>query len=434
MNWLFSWGVALLVTLPVAFRLAEFAGKPVDLVASDLLFLLLIFVPKRRDLVIPRGIVLWRLSMVRVSAAVMLLYCGVLASVAYAESSDMSRVASAIKFAKPLAFVMLGTFMAAVTPPVGMLRRISLAFAGMSVATFVTAVLTPGFPQVAWGKYLFGFPTYGYPNSVMTLFAIMVPFLLAGADMRPTTLGKWSLRGIAGLTGMIVVVSLSRSSTATMACGVLLYLFLTGRLYLPVFAVVFGVMVLMTFSNALDFITQNNDVAMWMERFTRRFSQTVGASDPLSGRGDLWALTIDLWAERPVFGYAFESFSKYADVDTPHQQYLEILYKSGALGVALYGILMLTSFLGLLHLARFSVARTEAWFLLRALNAAFCATMIGNLSQPNLTYSVTGNFLFFALGLALNKHAAAALVTRSIRARPVRSRPLATLPHTAPAA
>lgn len=421
MNWLFSWSVSLLVTLPIAFRLLEFAGKPVDLVGSDLLFLLLIFVPRRRDLEIPRGLSLWRLWVVRIAASATLLYNGVMVSLVYAETSDMSRVASAVKFAKPLAFVLLGTYLAAVTSPIGMLRRIALAFAGMSVATFVTAVSTPGFPHVAWGQSLFGFPTYGYPNSAMTLFAIMIPLLLATADRLSSKPGRWILRGIACLTGMTVLVSLSRSSTATMACGVLIYLYLTGRLYLPLFVAFFSVVLLVMFSGVFDFITQNNHVAQWVERLSQRFSQTVDSSDPLSGRGDIWELTIELWAERPFFGYAFESFSNYADFDTPHQQYLEILYKSGAVGAALYGAVLLTSLLGLFHLARFAVPRSEPWFLLRALIAALCATLVGNLSQPNLTYSVTGNFLFFALGLSLNKHAAAALV--------IRSRPFARLPQ-----
>ncbi|MBX3436819.1 MAG: O-antigen ligase family protein [Planctomycetaceae bacterium] len=427
MNFLFSWLIALLVTLPIAIRVAEFADKPVDLVGSDLLFLLLVFVPRRRDLVIPRGLVLYRLSAARLAAVAMLLYCSALAAVAYAESSEMSRVVSAIKFAKPLAFLPLGVYLAGVTPSISMLRRIALAFAGMSLATLGTATVTPGFPQIAWGARLFAYPLYGYPNSAMTLFAILVPFLLAAADLCKTPMGKWSVRGIAGITSMLVLMSLSRSSSGALACGVWMYLYFTGRIYFPMFAAVSGAMLLVMFSSAFEALLGNNDVLMWVERFTRRFSQTVGAADPLSGRGGLWALTIDLWSERPLCGYAFESFSNYADFDTPHQQYLEILFKSGAVGAALYGIVLLSAWMGLVHLARFSVPTTEPWYLLRALMAAFIATMVGNISQPNLTYSVTGNFLFFSLGLALNKHTAAALVTYASRVR--RPQVEQTAPH-----
>ncbi len=413
MNWLFSWLVALLVTLPLAFQAAEVAGKPVDLVGSDLLFLLLVFIPRRRDLVIPRGVALWRFSIARMAAVVVLLYCMGLAATACAESSELSRVASAVKFAKPIVFVLLGAYLSAITSPVVLLQRIAIAFAATSVATFATGVCTPGFPQIAWGRFLFGFPVYGYPNSAMTLFGIMVPLLLAAADAHAMPLGKWMLRGVAFLTGMMVVTSLSRSSTAAMASGILFYLYLTGRVYLPVFAAIFGVMMLMAFSSTLDVLTGNQDVMLWIERLTHRFSETVGSSDPFSGRGDIWAQTIGLWSERPVFGYAFESFSHYAEFDTPHQQYLEILFKSGALGATLYGLVLLASGLGLMHVTKFSMPGTPAWYLLRALTATFGATLIGNLSQPNLTYSVTGNFLFFVLGLALNKHAAAALVVQT---------------------
>ncbi len=410
MNWLFSWLVALLVTLPLAFQAAEFAGKPVDLVGSDLLFVLLVFIPRRRDLVIPRGIALWRLSMARMAAVVALLYFMGLAAAAYAESSELGRIVSAVKFAKPIVFLLLGAYLAAIMSPVVLLHRITIAFAGTAVATFATAACSPGFPQIAWGRFRFGFPVYGYPNSPMTLYGIMVPLLLAAADAHAMPLGKWMLRGVAFLTGMMVITSLSRSSTVAMASGTLFYLYLTGRVYLPAFAAVFSLMMLLTFSSTLDVLMGNQDVMLWVERLTRRFSQTVGASDPFSGRGDIWAQTIDLWSERPVFGYAFESFSRYAEYDTPHQQYLEILFKSGALGATLYGLVLLTGGSGLMHMTRFSVSRTPAWYLLRALMAAFGATLIGNLSQPNLTYSVTGNFLFFVTGLMLNKHAAAALV------------------------
>jgi hypothetical protein len=36
--------------------------------------------------------------------------------------------------------------------------------------------------------------------------------------------------------------------------------------------------------------------------------------------------------------------------------------------------------------------------------------MLGNLSQPNLTYSLTGNCLFLMVGLMVNRHGAASLL------------------------
>lgn len=410
MNWLFSWLIAILVTLPASFRVAEFSGKPVDLVGSDLLFALLIFIPRRGDLVIPGGIVLRRFSIVRVAAATTLIYCLTIAAVAYAQTSELGRIVSAVKFAKPLAFVGLGAYIASVMSPLPMLRRIVIAFAGMSVATFATAVMTPGFPQVAWGKYLFGLPLYGYPNSAMTLFALMVPLLMAAADIRVTNFSRWTLRGIAMLTGMMVVLSLSRSSTAVMFIGILIYLFLTGRVYLPLFAGTMGIFLLVSMSSMFDSVLGNHDVMMWVERLTRRTSQTVGGGDHLSGRGEIWAVTIDLWSAKPMLGYQFESFCRFAEFDTPHQQYLEILFKSGAIGFTMYLGVLLFAWTGLGHITRFATPRTETWYLFNGLIAGFTATMVGNLSQPNLTYSVTGNFLFFAVGLTLTKQMAASLV------------------------
>lgn len=430
MNWLFSWIVAFLVALPLSFHLMDISGKPVDLVGSDLLFALLICIPRRRNLLIPRGIMLSRLAIVRFFATSAILYCGWLAMTAYAESSELSRIASAAKFIKPVAFVLLGSYLSAVTPPLALINRVAIAFAGVSLATVGTTACTPGFPQIAWGEYLFGLPIYGYRNSSMSMFGIVVPLILAASDARATSLGKWMLRGAAFLTALMVVMSLSRSSTIAMVCGTLLYLFLTGRIHWPVFGVVFGAVIVIAFSSVLTVFTQNEDVALWIDRLSRRFvSQTVEGSDPLSGRGGIWIQTIDLWSERPLCGYAFEAFSNYAEFDTPHQQYLEILYKSGAVGATLYGLLLLASGLGLLHVTRFASRRSPPWYLLNGLSASFWATMLGNLSQPNLTYSVVGNFLFFAIGLALNKHAAAGLVDQSPIQQGTASPAPAAFPH-----
>src|SRR5690606_34697220 len=99
--------------------------------------------------------------------------------------------------------------------------------------------------------------------------------------------------------------------------------------YLPLFVSLCGVMMVMMFSSALDIIAEHPDIQVWVERFTARISRTMDSSDPFSGRTDIWEQTIQLWSERPLWGYAFEPFSNYSEYDTAHQQYLEILFKAG---------------------------------------------------------------------------------------------------------
>jgi O-antigen ligase len=106
----------------------------------------------------------------------------------------------------------------------------------------------------------------------------------------------------------------------------------------------------------------------------------------------------------------FEPFARYSAIyDTAHQQYLEVLYKTGLLGLVLYLWVLLSGIMGLWHLIRNSSPGSPAAFLLRAALAAFAGTIVGCISQPNLTYSLTGNTLFLVLGLLLTRHGAAEL-------------------------
>jgi O-antigen ligase len=158
-----------------------------------------------------------------------------------------------------------------------------------------------------------------------------------------------------------------------------------------------------------QFIMENPAVAHLTDLVQRRVEQTLEGGDPLSGRGNIWEETLALCAERPLLGYSFEAYSRYSFYDTPHQQYLEVLYKTGGLGLTLYGVMLIAMGLGLWHLARHAPRRSEVDFMIRGVLATLAAALLGNLSQPNLTYSVTGNCLFLMVGLLMNRFGATEL-------------------------
>ncbi|MEZ6052139.1 MAG: O-antigen ligase family protein [Planctomycetaceae bacterium] len=427
------WIIGLAAAYPLAWEALQINGRPVDVVASDLLIMLILLVPMGGSLRIPAGVSLKRLATVRVAAVVFMLYALGLAFTVYGGTADMSRIVSASKLTKPIFFVLLGTYIARTVPPLIALKRVGTAFALIVFATIGSAVLSPGFPRTAFGANLFGTRLYGYPNSAMSFYAVMLPLLIASADTKSRGMRRWFYYGAIGFTALIVVSSLSRSSTLVMVFGGLTYLFITGRGHVPIVCSSFvAVGVVASAGLLFNLDIQNEAVLQLKENVEKRYSQTVGAEDPLSGRAGIWADTLGLAADRPIFGYAFESYHHHSTFDTPHQQYLEILYKTGGLGLVLYFWLLFSALGGVRHLSQHVAVRSDGWYFLKALFASFAAAMVGNLSQPNLTYSITGNCLFLMVGLMLNRNGAASLVDPPSVPASVGSTPLGLPQHSFP--
>ena len=406
-----SWLVAIAAMYPVALRLAETGGKPVDAVLSDALYLLIVLTPPRRLLAVPQGIDLRLLATIRVAAVACICYCLALSLVGYAASTEVSRIVSAVKFIKPMTFVLLGTYLAMIFPPLLLLRRMATIFALIVLATMGTAFTHPYFPRCAWGQFLFAWEIYGYPNGPMTFYGVMVPLLIAAADVEQRRTVRLFYRGTTFVAILLVISSLSRSSTIAMTVAVSFHLIATGRAHIPIFTAVLAALFGMAGVGLMRMETDVEAITFLQNAVHRRLTQTVEGDDPLSGRGGIWMLALELSANKPVFGYAFETFARYSRVyDTPHQQYLEVLFKTGIIGAALYLWMLISGIFGLWHLFRHAPPRSPAAYQVSALLGTLIGTMVGNMSQPNLSYSLLGNTLLLMLGLVLTRHGAADLV------------------------
>jgi O-antigen ligase len=406
-----TWLIAIAAVYPVAIRLTDMGGKPVDAVLSDALYLLILLTPPRKLLTIPKGVDLRILATVRISAFACIAYSLGLSLVGYATSTEFSRVVSAIKFVKPMTFVLLGTYLAMIFPPVLLLKRMGAVFGVIVLATMGTAIMHPAFPRCAWGQGLFGYETYGYPNAPMTFYGVMLPLLIAAADCERRRTLRLIYRGATFVGIILVVASLSRSSTISMVVAMTIYLFATGRGYIPVATAVAAAVFAVAGVGLMRIETNIDAVEFLQGAVERRLLQTFEGEDALSGRGGIWLLAVELASRKPVFGYMFEPFNHYSAIyDTAHQQYLEVLYKTGMLGLALYLWVLGSGAAGIWHLTRNAESRSPAWYLLWGALAALLGTMVGCLSQPNLTYSLTGNTLFLMLGMLLTRHGASELV------------------------
>ena len=235
---------------------------------------------------------------------------------------------------------------------------------------------------------------------------MLVPLLIAAADTsrnRAIQLVGW---GLAAATALIILGSMSRSSTLALLFGTVFYLAVTGRQ-----AFLAGSFVVITVFSIVGFglfsaLRETDVVSVLTQRIQDRVNRSTESEDPSSGRFDIWEFALELSAEKPIFGYMFESFSRYTgDIDTPHQQYLEVLYKCGGLGLLLYGSVLGSCLMVTRRLLRLTTFGAPAWYRLNAMIAMLGAVSLGNLTQPNLTYSLTGNMVFLMFGTLCSSRA-----------------------------
>ncbi len=407
------WILAGFIVWPVGSTVMTVSNKPIDLILSDLLFGLvpLFYLGIRSRL--PSGQAKtanrqkrW-FSLPLYCAVLCIIYMTSLAGIGLGMSEEWVRVYSAFKLTKPIALILVGFVMGGWTDPFDFIDILGKAFGVLVALTLFFTVTDPDFPLGEWGRFLFEWELGGYPNSAMSFFAVMVPLLLAVADttrIYPLRIVAWCLAAGAAMT---ILGSMSRSSSVVLLIGTTLYLARTGRGTLlagtggaiAVCSIVgFGV-----FSSLQD----TEAVSTLVNRVKMRVDRSTGEDDPSSGRFEIWQFALELSMEKPTFGYMFESFSRYAgNVDTPHQQYLEILYKCGGVGLSLYLALLASCWMAVRRLLLICTRGDTAWYRLHSLSAMLIGVLIGNLTQPNLTYSLTGNMLFFVFGLLCSERAA----------------------------
>jgi O-antigen ligase len=360
-------------------------------------------------------------------ALIFIVYATSLAGVGLGMSGETIRVFSAFKLVKPVGLVFLGLMLGSWTDPLEFIDITSRVYGVIVGLTTLCTVTSPEFPMGEWGKYIFEYDLSGYPNSAMSFYACLVPLLIASADIskeRSMQLVGW---GLAGCSALMILGSMSRSSSLALFVGVALYLVLTGRTaYLMTFLFAMAIFSVIGFG-LFSMLRETDVVSVLTERVQDRLNRSTESDDPSSGRFEIWQLAIELWIERPAFGYMFESFSRYAgDVDTPHQQYLEVLHKCGGIGLFFYLALLVSCLFATSRLLRMATRGSHPWYQLNAMRAMLVGLMVGNLTQPNLTFSLTGNMVFLLFGCLCSSRAviSACQTTGAPRAKSIRTAPV----------
>ena len=419
------WVVAAVVIWPVHSTAATVANKPIELLSSDLLIVLMPLVymlvasPVKRQQVQDVNRKLHSYKPLQALALIFIAYGATLAAVGLGLSGETMRLFSAFKLVKPVAFVFLGVLLGSWTCPLEFLGVLGRVYGAVVALTLFCTVTAPEFPFGEWGKTIFEFDVSGYPNSAMSFYACLVPLLLSSVDGSKDKIIKIAGWSLAACSALIIVGSMSRSSTIALVLGVSIYLCLTGRTpQLIAFFIAITILVVVGFGLFSAF-KDTDFVSVLTNRIQQRVERSTESDDPTSGRMELWQLAIELWMERPVFGYMFESFSRYSgEFDTPHQQYLEILHKCGGLGLLIYVSMLVSCLVLTRKLVRLTKPRSMAWYQLHSMTAMMLGLMIGNLTQPNLTFSLTGNMVFLTFGCLCSARAMLSAALTRVPAKP----------------
>lgn len=407
-----------IVVWPIHWTVATVGDKPIDLMFSDFVYVLMPLTyffarTKPSEAQLKSAVAPLRTYTVLPSLAlIFIVYATALAGIGLGLSSEMVRLYSAFKLVKPIGLVFLGLLLSSWTDPFEFIGITSVVYGALVALTMVCTATGPEFPFGEWGKYIFEWELSGYPNTPMSFYAVMVPMLLAAVDCSRFSLAPVVGWGLSGCATLIILGSMSRSSALALIVGVVIYLAVTGRVPF----LVFSFLVLLVLSaigfGLFSMLRETEMVSVLMDRVQTRIERSTESDDPSSGRFTIWKLAIELWTERPVFGYMFESFSRYTTVDTPHQQYLEVLHKCGGVGLFIYTALLGSCLASVSRLRRVAARYSFVWFRLQGLNAMLISVLIGNLTQPNLTYSLTGNFVFLMFGCLCGPRAMLAVSQR----------------------
>ncbi|MDP3816905.1 O-antigen ligase [Pseudomonas sp.] len=391
-----SWIVAIVFLLPLSISGGGVSGKPIDFVLSDLVlvgfYLFSIFgLLVRGSAAFPDGLVTYIASFI-------VMYCAVLAIFGVMFSGDVLPIFSMFKFIKPFFFIGMGWWWAKAFGYNGVCRMAYVA-GFVLVGIFFSDLVYGDFPhgcgvEGRWGGCVGGYEVYGFPNSAASFIVILLVFVLSAYFARLR--GQLFFISTAFLAVILGVLSLSRAAWIFIAWVFLIWILLDGYRMLVAPSRSIGIVFLVFFlvGISLLFLMGGDLIAGVLNKF----SFSMERSDVTSGRADIWMRALDLISQKPLFGYYFESFSRYMPgFDTPHNQYLEWLYKIGFVGLVLLFVLFLLAVASVVQVYQSTPVYSRQAIAMLSFGGFF-GVLINGLFQPIISFSLVGNLLMLCIG------------------------------------
>jgi O-antigen ligase len=384
---LFCFFIVISFLLPISINFGDTGNKPIDIVFSDFLLLFFIyFILKidKKDLYSPLSFFVF----------INFFYAGILSFYFFIISGgNYISIISYLKLYKIFLFFFIGMSVAS-TPYLRtyFIKNIYKFSAFIVLIIFFSTLFDSRFPMLRWGESFFDIETYGFPNSFTTFLSILIVLML----YRYLTQKDYRYLILYYLGLPIVIFSLSRSSLIVLCCSsiFLFYFYTINKISQRIKLLFSFILIAIVFFCLLNQLSDDNEISKIVDVSYERLSRTLGQREDFSsGRTEMWGRTFELIFDKPVFGYCFQPFSSHNfGYDTPHNQYLELLYKTGIIGLILFsGFFLLI--IKLINKMEYSLKYLYFSLLI--------GLFIGSFTQPNFTFSLTGNFLFFLSGFFL---------------------------------
>jgi O-antigen ligase len=187
-------------------------------------------------------------------------------------------------------------------------------------------------------------PLY-HKNAIGRLMSLAIPVLLIQTQLSSRERRMWWLAVVAAAVMLVLSHALSGLLVAGMLCSVVLLHPLARRrgrtvLLLPVLVVALGALA----------ATEG-----WLDPLLA----ALGKDPTLTGRTQIWELTLRQIAERPLLGYSIASFWQLSSVakigawfPNAHNGYLQLLVELGAVGFLIFAVQLITTLVRSLVLAQ----------------------------------------------------------------------------------
>lgn len=382
----FSFIFTFLVFIPLNITVAYVSGKPVDLVAADVM---LVFFPFAFALYLKSkpGVIAKKYS---IAIYVYFLFClfDILMSQSW-NDGGWSSLASFLRAFRPFFVFYIAYIIFSFSR-----GRAELWATYFSLLLALTLFLSDiffnsRFPAPRWGGLIFNLPVYGFPNSPGFFYVVVVSILIFSCF----SYGRKKILFIVPMILMCTTVVFlgSRNAIASLFVLVsLLFLFkYLEKKYILMIAPLFLVASYVSLSINVDMTILEN-------KASRTASEGI-----FYGREEVWEDVAELVLSKPILGYAFEPLSiNYSEHGTAHNQYIEYLYKTGILGFFIVAFIWF--YIGKSYfLASLRFEGTYEGAFYGFLFCAFLTSLLSNAAQPNFTYTVTQYFFVFFSGLAV---------------------------------
>ncbi|NVK67539.1 MAG: O-antigen ligase family protein [Vibrio campbellii] len=383
---------AFLLLSPLSITLLEVSGKPVDISLSDLILVLIPFsfiyvgLRNKLTLLLPAFLVFFYLSLAMIHSIL--------------EGGQLSNVISSLRFSKQFLLIAAGGAFFVIYKHNKSNVFVHVFFV-ISVVILFSDIVWGAFPRGCgyegrWGGCFLGIDVYGFPNSSASYLAIGFLVILFLHSIKLVSINVTIFTFI--IIALLSLLSLSRTSWVTLFLGGIGFLLFLRNPFL-----IFSYLSLLFITACL--IVFNMDAIIDMpifEGMVNKVAYYSSGNEMTSGRTHIWFDTLALWSEQPLFGYGFDYFSKYVvGFDTPHQQYLELLFKSGFFGTIIYLLLCCYTVFLLSDFLKYKANFDEGSISLRLLAIVAFPVAVNGLFQPILSYSTVANITMFTLGYLL---------------------------------